>query len=479
MRGIIYARLSRTKGEDVSIDRQVAAGHTYLSTRADVEHDCARDDYVEPTGHRSGVSATGRPRYRDLIARLNASKNELVWVHDQSRLSRGEARAIIQDAQKRAHEFVIGSKPLNLKLFDDDLNVAANDFVNLMYALSVSHKQRTRIEEERAAGARMGFPPQGLVFSGRGLHRGYAVRQETYTAADGTERRYLDTIVEFFRQYTLSRPAGLFEISRRLRKLGYLWRAKDGTVRPVTLKKLDDITFENYRGFVDDRLLDAAIARRDQRKRHRQNGKLATDEFAPPLLYRLAFCFECGRRLHSRRAHRKLYYYRHPHSDCDRDGVSIRTDKIDDQVLQLPQAQRLMNLTDEDKDRIARLATEFSDQPQINRRKMLDAELGRLEDLAISGLIRKEKFAARRAEIVKELNTLKDVASRPRLGYNEYYRALCEMQDSFRNVRDKAPWDAVAIMGSIFSAVFVDVKTGELRDYKLTQDAEAMGLAGC
>lgn len=474
MRGMIYVRLSRTKGEDVSIDRQVAAGHNYLGTRADVEHDCERDDYIEPVGHRSGISATGRPRYRDLIARLNASKNELVWVHDQSRLSRGEARTIIQDAQKRAHEFVIGSKPLNLKLFDDDLNVAANDFVNLMYAMSVSHKQRTRIEEERAAGARMGFPPQGLVFSGRGLHRGYAVRQETYTAADGTTRRFLDTIIAFFREYTRAQPAGLFEISKRLRALGYLWRAKDGSVRPVTLKKLDDITFEHYRGFVDDRLLDAAIARREQRRKHKQDGQKPAPDFRPPLLHRLVFCYNCGRRLYSHVAHRKYYYYKHPNTDCERYG-SIRTNKIDEQVLQLPQVQRLMNLTDADKDRIARLATEFSGQPQVDRRKVLEAELNRLEDLAISGLLRKEKFASRRAEIVKELGELKQVAERPRLGYNEYYAALSEMVDNFRNVRDKAPWDAVAIMGSIFSAVLIDVRTGELRDVQLTQGAEAIG----
>lgn len=474
MHGILYARLSRTKGEDVSIERQVAAGHRYLQSRADVQHECERDDYIEPTGHRSGVSATGRPRYRELVTRLNETRNELVWVNDQSRLSRGEARAIIQDAQKRNHEFVIGTRPLNLNLFDDDLNVAANDFVNLMYALSISHKQKSRIEAERAAGARLGFPPQGLVFKDHGLHRGYAIRQETYTAGDGTERKYIETVEAFFREYTKAQPVGLLEISKRLRALGYRWRAKDGSVKPVSLKKLDDITFEHYRGIIDDKLLDAAIIRRDQRKKRRQNGRQPTAEFVPPLLYRLVFCANCGVRMHAQRAHIRYLYYKHPHTGaCEMYG-SVRSAKIDDQVLALAPAKRILNLTDADKDRIAKRAVEKDDAPKADRHKTLEAELGRLEDLAISGLLRKEKYATRRAEIIKELDEIGEIAFRPKLTYNDYYNALDELQTNLVSVRRRAPWDAAAIMATVFSAVLIDCKAHRVVDYRATPAVEAI-----
>jgi len=44
-------------------------------------------------------------------------------------------------------------------------------------------------------------------------------------------------IIEFFKLYTAAQPIGLPAISKELRARGYLWRSKDGSVKPVSLNE--------------------------------------------------------------------------------------------------------------------------------------------------------------------------------------------------------------------------------------------------
>ncbi len=473
-RGILYARLSRVKGEDVSIERQVEYGHAYFNSQPDTAHNCATDDFVEPAGARSGGSDVNRPRFRAMMQQIETLSDAVLWTYDLSRFTRGDDLMMLLLAmQKRSIEFVTYRDPVDIATTSGRLFTRIKGAFNAFYREDISDRQREALASLRAHGAWLGSAPQGLVGVDKKNNRHLEIRRDIYTAPDGTERTFLDTVIAFFKLYTQPEPAGYPQCCKRLNAAGYRWRDKQGNAKLVYRENLDDIVSANYRGFVDDALLDAFEKRRKARALHRENGKRRAPDFKPTLLYRLLFCDYCGKRLTYQCSHRLYTFYAHYIGHCEFEG-EVRDYKFDQQVWELPPIQVLLRMSDADKDLIAQAAfAKQTEEPAVDRRKVLEDELNRLEDLAISGLLRKEKFAERHEQIIAELASTPNELPRIQKTLADYRSELNDVALMLANLKEQNAWVANELMRSLFESIHVDVRAKRIVRYKVHDSVAA------
>ncbi len=463
----IYARLSNTrannaapadddeddsKSGDVSVKRQLEAGHAFARSHPEYTHVCRTDDYVEPKGKRSGQSDAHRPRFRDLLSDVERdNETGCIWCYDLSRFSRGDDLLLLLTKFNQRHiRFETRGDIVDLDSFDGQLSVRFKQLINKVRALDDSRKQRTRIQAERLAGAWVGAAPQGLISAGRGKDRHLTVRNETY-GSNGQTHSYLDTVRAWFELYAGPRQIGLGNGAQWLNAHGYRWRSNGGEAGSVTAAKLYNLHPANYRGVLEDALLDRVDRRVQERKRFQQNGRVPTN--AVMLLHRILYCAHCGFRYNSSRRGVNAYY-QHYRGDCDQER-GIRMAELDARVL--AHLESVVTLTDEQKQEIAEVALAGQEQPRESERKATQASLGRLEDAWIDGNMSEERYIARRAQLLEQIASLppESPPHRP-LTKEEILATITTLADTIRRIHEIAPDLANRTMRDIFTRIEID-----------------------
>lgn len=455
----IYARLSNTRGNDLSTERQCTQGRAYFARRKDIAKD-AVTEYVEPKGHRSGVSSAGRPRFKELMRDIRAGKIQVLWIYNQSRLSRGEALEIISECGEYGVEVVINGKTIDLANWEDEISVMTSDFIDKMYSRKVSRDIKQRYAHERESGAWIGKPPCGLKLSGKSAERKVIASDESYKVG-GIKRTYLDTIRKYFELYTQPRALSRRECAERLNASGYKFKSVHGNAVAVTVQQLADVRPGSYRGIIDDALIDKVIRRIDERKGRKENRRVGKkSEFVPPLLWRVAVCDKCGRKLHTNNTH-GYPGYAHAPGDCANRG-RIPARLLDELAIGTKEMQRVLTLTDEERDRIANAAHDIGKETNADfERKQLAEQLARLEsqavDLVARGVFSESAFAAKKKELQKKLDAL-PADSVPRRSVAEYSQVLKNFRAVFETARERDPFLANRLMRDLFEEIRVIIK---------------------
>lgn len=418
----VYARLSM-RGEDAeSIKRQIAQGTSWVQAN---HYDPVL--YVEPEGHRSGRSEKQRPKWRELKADLKADKLAGVWVADLARASRNVREFL---------EFLDLCAKHNVTLISDkehiDTDTAAGKMLitvlcafNEWYAADIGERQKRAIQHRKSEGGTWGQLPLGLK---RDEHKKLVASDETYTAPDGSSRRYLDTVVAWLELLT-RKDVGTYDGALELSLRGYRWKGRDRQPCPVDpwhLAFLNSI-LSRYRGIIDDGLLSYAMRQVERRSGHQMNS--AKRKEPPPLLAKVLVCAECGKRYVSKRGsspyvtksgeHKRVYFTRYVHRgvNCRQYHwqASFMVYMIDDQVI--AEVEKCLTWTEEDRQRFAAEFERPTTAPSAIAPAEIERRLDRLKMLFEMGDLELEDYARRRDELRAMLRA--DEALSTRIPFDE------------------------------------------------------------
>lgn len=427
----LYARLSNTKGDDISVERQVNLAHDYLKAHPNLAHDCTTDDYVESKGRRSGAGEKHRPRWRDLLKDIEASSERgILWSYDLSRLTRADdLMMLLARLRQQKQEVVTHRDEIDLDTLSGRTTVRIKQLFNSYYRDDISDRKQRYFKQAQKEGWIVATTPSiGLELVGSKSDRHYIASDRGVWLWNGCAVYGRGSISPFvqsplFHSYlsTLKRVCELIisglsmrATALRLKQERYYWTRHDGTPVLINPSHLDADALlpilPRYGEFIGQNLVTSAIERIEARAHKAGNGgHLAPEQ--TPTLYRLLYCGVCGRRLvfsfHTSHGHhyRFSYYHHHSNAPCSEQRY-IPRGEIEARILQaicntLARADSLFS------EIVERMNQEpVSDKP--SKQERLDLIARRLENAKrhlVNELLTEEDYR----KFVAELETERDL----------------------------------------------------------------------
>lgn len=389
----LYARLSNTKGDDISIERQVTLAHDYWHAHPSLSHDCTTDDYVESKGRRSGASEKNRPRWRDLLRDIEQSGEKgILWGYDLSRLTRADdLMMLLFKLQQQKQEVVTHRDDVDIESLSGRTTVRIKQLFNAQFRDDIRDRKLKYFQQAHRQGWIVAVTPSiGLELVGSKSDRRYVPSDRGVwlwngCAVYGRESSPPFVQVPVFHSYleTLKKVCELIvsglsmrETAIRLGHQRYYWTQHNGT--PVLISPKHLIAerllpiLPRYAPFIGHLLVESAMERIGSRSHRASNGGHLEPEYTPAL-YRLLWCGTCGKRLvfsyhASHKQNRKFsYYHHHSNAPCSEQRY-IPRGEIEDRILQdiCKQFARADELFDEI---VKRLSQEpVNDKPSKNER---------------------------------------------------------------------------------------------------------------
>lgn len=349
-----------------------------------------------------------------------------------------------------------------------------------------SDRLKKHIKAVRTRGGFWGKVPLGLRADGKGDKRhllksdegiwwlnhhqviGVAAHppfDETHSNAAQYEfRGYLQTVIKWLELFTTF-DIGSNDGARVLTERGYCWRDMKGMPRAILAADLwrTGKLLPYYRGVIDERLLDRAQLRLEQRADRKMNGP--KQKYPVPLLWRILYCPVCGSRYvttsNVTNGGDRHYVYRHSEAqrDCPNNrGVTVT--RIENQLWGL--LGPVMQLTTEQKKSIAEIALAKREPTPIlvDPRQVIQKKLARLKELYVDGFIKKEEYTRDYNALMREMTTLPP-SPRPANRLHKPYNvndAVQQLDDIFAILRDgtdEHPEQVNAALRSMFKAVYI------------------------
>lgn len=430
----IYCRLSNTKGDDISIDRQVALGHEYWKQHPQLVHDCSVDDYIESKGRHSGASEKHRPRWKDLLRDIESSSEKgILWGYDLSRLTRADDLMILlAHLRQLKQEVVTHRDEIDLDTLTGRTSVRIKQLFNSYYRDDISDRKQRYFKQARKEGWIIAVTPSiGLELVGSKADRKYVVSDRGVWLWNGCAIYGRGSESPFkkhvqFHSYlsTLKRACELVvsglsmrATALQLRQERYYWTRHDGTPVLVNPSHLDADSLlpilPRYGEFIGQGLVESAIERIEERSHKASNGGHLQPEHTPAF-YRLLYCGACNRRLvfsfhrSHQEARRFSYYHHHSNAVCLAQRY-IPRGEIEERILQdiCKQFAKANDLFDEIVDKLNRETV--PDKP--NKQERLDSITRRLENAKrhlVNELLTEEDYRKFVAELEAERDSVQN-----------------------------------------------------------------------
>ncbi len=469
---VCYARLSMQREDPISVERQIA-----LTTAEARRLGMAPVLFAEEKGHHSGLLETTRPKWMELktYVEKNYRRIRYLIVQDSSRLSRHMVTrdGILKWLDKLGIQYVSlfephlqdQSVPKSQRNLLSNLSGAVDQFA----AEQASDKMIRHIAWVKENGGKWGRPLFGLKSEGRGKHRHWVKHEEDFPRFCEALNIYLDG--------NSHRSTAVIANERGIR-----WRDRYDELRLVTAYDICTVInrLEEYRGILDDAMLNRAIAARNERH-HKWSvvdmGRKPNDE--PAILRGLIFCAECQQKIYmANKTHRwktrkkeytyQWYWHSHTTSECAMAGKAVQSKVIDEQLWR--DLSEFFVLSNSQKDYIASMAEQVpasKGDPIRARRAQIEMRLHNLEDGYLGGVIKLERYRVLKTELEEELKSLPvpTESASPTISKDEALEKLGAMTQLLREHMLIDPARVNHIFKSMLIAVWVDPSTWQIVGY--------------
>ena len=503
--GAIYARLSDREAGDISPERQIEkvlveyrkrgircratktlailARHRELPPRNlnELIHRDAPDEdiFVEDMGRHSGRSLKRRPEFKRLMAAVETGKYQFVAVDDSQRTARNsdDFFGFMRLLQANGAQYIDVNNPAltldtALGLLMARITAAFSEFI----PNKQSEDQKKNIAYWKSQGAFWGKPSLGLQVAGRGKERRLVASNEGYylvTLPDGTRvpvagsadappfrpgastewRLYLDFVAvwfDLFARDVRGRPVML-----KLAQDKWLIRDQQGYPRVPRyhdLKRLIYRTFDNYRGILDDTLMQRVDA---VRTRGTQYGARAR-KHPLLLLTKLLYCAACGKPFLTFYRHDGSTCYNHTYDLCDR-SASAKSNVLDD--LFWNEVAPLLDIPKDARPRIAARMAEAkrAPDPTADARAELDKRKARVKRLYRDNLMDDAEYANELQNLQSAYDALAALQAEraAALPFEQAMAKLDDMAQTLHETADRSPADANALLQELVRGIYV------------------------
>lgn len=475
-RAIIYLRKSNLKSADNDLEAHLRRALQVVEV-GKLEFNPETDIYREPEGHRSGTSEKSRPAWQSTWERIVAKDSDVLYLiaNDRARVWRDESEYMqfLKRIKKLGVQFIPASESpvMDINTSVGHASEGIMGLMNALYAKSVGEKRRDQYRSLRGetwyVATKM---PTGLKSVGSKMQRRAAISDATYTYRD-EERKYIDTVVEFFHRYSEGR-LGLRDIAADLNARGYRWKhgERDEPIKFINLQR----TLAKTRLYFEVGAIDEKLYAMVERVRESRKGRRAVGLYAdkPLLLARSIYCARCGSRYTAER--RNTYgnsLYRHPYNTC-RWGGAVSAKFVDDQFITI--LRDMEQLDDSVKQQMFdEIEDGVNTQKELEneaKRKRLQTQIDNAFDAFLAGdfgsdlTLARPNYLRQRAEYEKALAEIPPKAvPKNRVNPKEYFRDLSRLWRLIESGIYESPVETNLWVRRLFPRLEFDPDTKVLR----------------